>query len=121
MTEPLARLGNVSRAYQIKAAEYEPVAIAAAKAEAAHKAARAKAILRTQAEGERVSHATAETTAEADGEVAALYLERLVTAAKADAHKEQLKQLREQNANGRTLVTSAREVDRMHAEGRAEL
>ena len=119
MTEPLEHLGNVSRVYQTKASEYREVLVAAAKAEAAHKSARARAILRAKAESERVSHATAETVAEADDEIAALYLTRLVTAAEAEAHKAQLLQLREQVANGRTFVASAREVDKMHAEGRA--
>lgn len=117
--EPLTHLGNVSRQYQIKAAEYGEVLIAAAKAEAAHKSARARAILRARAEGERISHAAAETQAEADDLVSELYFNRLVTAAAAEAHKAQLLQLREQVANGRTFVASAREVDRMHAEGRA--
>jgi hypothetical protein len=119
MTDPVDHLGNVSRQYQIRATDYEAIAIAAAEAEASHKSARARAILRAKAEGERVSHATAETEAEADPEVARLYLERLVAAAKADAAKEQLKQLNTQNANGRTMVVNARDVDRMHAEGNA--
>jgi len=119
VTEPLEHLGNVSRQYQLKAHEYRGILVAAAKAEAAHKSARAQAILRARADGERVSHATAETMAEADDHIARLYLNRLVTAAEAEAHKAQLQQLREQVANGRTFVASAREVDKMHAEGRA--
>lgn len=120
MTDSLAHLGNVSRAYQIKAGEYEVVLVAAAKAEAAHKSARARAILSAMAEG-GVSHAKAETIAEADEDVATLYQDRLVTQAMAEAHRAQLLQLREQVANGRTFVASAREVDKMHAEGRAAL
>jgi hypothetical protein len=119
MTDPLDRLGLVRRQYQLKAMEYRGVLVAAARAEAAHKTARAQAILRARADGERVSHATAETIAEADETIAGLYLERLVTAAQAEAHKAQLQQLREQVANGRTFVASAREIDKMHAEGRA--
>lgn len=109
----------VSRAYQTKAAEYRGVLVAAAEAEAEHKAARARAILAAMADGERVSHAKAETVAEADEAIADLYTKRLTTAAIAEAHRAQLHQLREQVANGRTFVASAREVDRMHAEGNA--
>lgn len=117
MTDALAHLGNVSRQYQIKAAEYGGVLVAAARAEAAHKSARAQAILSAMAEGERVSHAKAETVAEADETIASLYQERLVAAAIAEAHRAQLSQLREQVATGRTLAASAREIDRIHAEG----
>lgn len=113
----LARLGAVSRAYEQAVAEYGPLAVAAAKAEAAHKAARAKAILRAKAERERVSHAEAEARAEADDEIAGLYQERLITAALADAHKAKLAQLKEQVATGRTLAASEREADRIHADG----
>lgn len=117
MTDPLERLGAVSRAYQTQAAMYRSVLVAAAEAEAEHKAARAQAILAAMAEGEKVSHAKAETVAEADEVIADLYKQRLITAAVAEAHRAQLLQLREQVANGRTFVASAREVDRMHAEG----
>ena len=112
----LSHLGEVSREYQRVADEYRPIVIAAAEAEAAHKAARAKAVLRAKATtSERMSHAEAETRAEADDEIAELYRQRLVTAAVAEAHKQKLLQLREQVANGRTAVTSERETDRIHA------
>jgi hypothetical protein len=113
----IQRLGIVSRAYELAADEYRGIAEAAARAEAAHKAARAKAILRFKAQGERVSHAEAEAKAEADDEVAGLYLERVVKQALADSHREKLRQLREQVATGRTAVASEREVDRVHAGG----
>lgn len=118
MDESLGHLGAVSRQYQIKAAEYEGVLVAAARAEAAHKSARARAILTALSAGDRVSHAKAETVAEADEDIGALYQDRLIAAAIAEAHKAQLLQLREQNANGRSIVASARETDRMHAENR---
>src|SRR5690606_17880878 len=98
--------------------DYQAVALAAAAAEAAHKTARAKAILRFKAEADtRVSHAEAESRAEADDEVARLYLERLTTAAVAESHREKLRQLREQVANGRTAVASERAADAHHAAG----
>jgi len=121
MTDALGQLGSVSRTYAIKAAEFKDIAVAAAKAEAHHKSARAKAILRAQAEGEGLSHNRAETIADADDEISRLLMDRLVSAALADAHKEQLRQLKEQNANGRTVVVNAREIDRMHANDDADL
>jgi hypothetical protein len=114
----IARLGVVSRAYEIAADEYRGIAVAAAQSEAAHKAARAKAILREKArEDVRMSHAEAEARAEADDEIAGLYLDRMVKAALADSHREKLRQLREQVATGRTAGASEREVDRIHAGG----
>lgn len=114
---PLQRLGEVSRIYEQMADGYQAVLLAAAAAEAAHKTARAKAILRFKADGERVSHAEAESRSEADDEVARLYLERLTTAAVAESHREKLRQLREQVANGRTAVASDRAADQHHAAG----
>jgi hypothetical protein len=113
----LDRLGVVSRAYEAAADEYRQIAHDAALAEAAHKAARAKAILSAKASGERVSHAEAETRAEADDDIAGLYQDRLVKAAFADSHREKLRQLREQVATGRTAVVAERDVDRFHAQG----
>lgn len=114
----LQRLGVVSRDYQRMADEYRDVALDAAIAEAEHKTARAKAILREKARDDvRMSHAEAETRAEADDEVAQLYMRRLTTAAIADSHREKLRQLREQVATGRTAVASERAVDQIHADG----
>lgn len=118
MGESLGHLGQVSRQYQETADAYENILLAAARAEAAHKAARAKRILSALATEDRVSHAKAETIAEADDEVAQLYHQRLTTQAIADAHRQKLTQLREQVANGRTYVASEREVDKIHADGR---
>lgn len=114
----LQHLGEVSREYQRVADGYRDVVVAAAEAESAHKAARAKAVLRSKSTtSERMSHAEAETRAEADDDIADLYRQRLVAAAIAESHKQKLIQLREQVANGRTAVTSEREVDRIHAGG----
>jgi hypothetical protein len=118
---PIQRLGVVSRQYEEMADAYRQVALDAAVAEAAHKTARAKVILNVKAvakgESERISHAEAETRAEADDNVAALFLERLTTAALADSHREKLRQLREQVATGRTAVASERAADAQHAAG----
>lgn len=110
-------LSRVSREYATKTGEYGPVAEAAAVAEAAHKTARAKAILRYRAAEGVKSHAEAEARAEADDEIAELYQARLVAAAKADAHREHLRQLREQVAVGRSKVASERADDQFHARG----
>lgn len=113
----MEHLGRVSRAYETAVLDYRGVALAAAEAEASHKVARAKAILRFKAsETERISHAEAEARAEADDTIAGLYLRRLTTAAEADAHRERLRQLREQVATGRTAVASERAQDQLHAD-----
>lgn len=109
-------LGQVSRAYATAAQEYEAIAVAAAVAEATHKAERAKAILKAKAGEERISHAEAETRAEADDRIAELYRDRLVKAAQSDAHRARLQQLREQVAVGRSYVTSERAADAYHAD-----
>lgn len=118
---PIQRLGEVSRQYEEMADAYRQVALDAAAAEAAHKVARAKVILNVKAvargESERISHAEAETRAEAADDVAALFLARLTTAAVADSHREKLRQLREQVATGRTAVASDRAADVHHAAG----
>lgn len=113
----LEQLGRVSATYATMAAEYGPIAVAAAEAEAAHKNARAKAVLRFKASEERMSMSEAETRAEADDEVAGLCRRRLLTAAVADAHRARLAQLKEQTAVGRSYVTSERAADQLHATG----
>ena len=110
------QLGQVSRAYATAAQEYEAIAVAAAEAEATHKAERAKAILAARATAERMSQAEAETRAEADDRIAGLYRDRLVKAAQADAHRARLAQLKEQVAVGRSYVTSERAADQFHAD-----
>lgn len=115
---PLQRLQAVCRDYDRLVDAFREVALAAAEAEAEHKAARAKAILRFKADDSvRMSHAEAETRAEADDTVAALYMRRLTTAAIAEAHREKLRQLREQVAASRTEVASDRAADVWHASG----
>lgn len=112
----IQRLGAVSRAYEVAADEYREIAQRSALAEAAHKCARAKKILAVKADDtQRMSHAEAETRAEADDEIAGLYRERLCAAALADSAREKLRQLREQVATGRTAVASERAVDELHS------
>lgn len=118
MTDALGQLGAVSRRYQAKAHEFADVLLEAAEAEAAYKSARAKRVLRAMDSEQRTSVAKAETIADADEEIAALHQHKLVAAAKADAHRAQLNQLREQVASGRTFASSEREIDKIHSEGR---
>lgn len=113
----IEHLGEVSREYQLKADEFKSVATKAAEAEAAHKSRRAQRALEFKDSGECRSMTEAEARADADGEIAGLLRERLIAAAIADSHKQKLLQLKEQNANGRSVVASERETDRMHAGG----
>lgn len=113
----LERLGAVSRSYELAVNEYGPLAVTAAKAEAAYRVAKAKAVLAAKAGPERTSVAEAEARADADDNIANLLQERLIAAALADAHKAKLAQLREQVATGRTLAASERAVDVIHAQG----
>jgi hypothetical protein len=115
MTEALGQLGKVSRQYQVAAQAYHEIAVTAAKAKAAHISGRAQRVLLALSEGAG-SHAKGETIADADDEVASLYRKRLVAEAEVDAARQQLNQLREQVANGRTFAASEREVDKIHSE-----
>lgn len=110
-------LSEVSKTYAKLADQYKQVSLDAAAAEAEHKTARAKAVLRFKAGEEKVSHAEAEARADADDTIADLHLQRLTTAALAGSLREKLHQLREQVATGRTAVASERAADEMHARG----
>lgn len=94
-------------------ADYAADARAAAVAEAEHKRLRARAVLTAQADGrsqnQRVSVAQAETQAEANDVVSEAYMERLVTAAKADADREALRSIRTNLEVLRTAAASARD------------
>lgn len=112
----LAHLGQISAAYAKMADDYGPVATAAAQAEAEHKAAKARLMLSTKAERERCSVAEAETVADADETISALYLARLTTRALADSHLEKLRQLRTQVEVGRSMAASERAADQFTAD-----
>jgi hypothetical protein len=90
-----------------KVDEYGQVAMAAAEAEAMHKAMRAKRILLAQASGVK-SVAAAEYTAEADDDVAGAYMDRLTSAAHADAIREALRSIRTNQDGLRTAAASHR-------------
>ena len=121
MSSTIDRLVSYALAYERAANEFQALAVEAASSEAEHKAERAKAILRYKADatkrGNRVSHAEAETAAEADDTVADLYMARLTSAAVADSARQRLFQLREMVGVARTVVASDRAADMHHASG----
>ena len=104
----LAELERLSDLSMERAREFGEQAVAAASAEANHKRLRARRILLAKAEGER-STAGAEVVAEADETVANAYHDRLVTAAVADATRESMRSIRENQNALRTAAASARD------------
>jgi hypothetical protein len=90
-------------------------AVAAAEAEAAHKAARARRVLKAMHDEGVKSVAMAENIAEADDCVADLYSKRLITAALAEATKQKIYSLREAIGLERSRMASEREMDRIHS------
>lgn len=121
MSATIDRLISYAIEYEKAAKEYKDIAFQAACNEAEHKAARAKEILSYKARGakagNRISHAEAETAAEADDQVADLYMARLTSAAIADSARQRLFQLREMVGVARTVVASDRASDMHHAGG----
>lgn len=102
----LESLNDVSMA---EARRYYELAREAAETEARHKTIRAKAFLRAKAAGARSADA-ATAEAEADPSVANAYLERLVAAALADACRESLRTIRNNQDGLRTAVASHRDA-----------
>lgn len=94
--------------------EYDAHAQQAAEAEATYRSERAKHVLTARADGAR-SIAEAETKADADDDVARLLLDRLSTAALADANKQRILSLREKIGALRSYLADARAADQIHA------
>lgn len=93
--------------------DFRNQAVQAAEAEAAHKALRAKRVLLAQTrgqegEGRRMSVAQAETVAEADQDVAEAYRHRLITNALAEATREAMRTVRNNQDALRTAAASHR-------------
>lgn len=107
-------LGQLSQQLDLTVHEFGAAAREAAEAEAAHKTARAKRVLRARADGVR-SISEAEFIAEADDNVADLYMRRLTTAAVAESFRQRINSLRERINVGRSLYATQREADRLHA------
>lgn len=105
--EVLAELERLHFLSLEKVQEYETMAVTAAEAEATHKAMRAKRVLLAKANGVR-SIAEAEYTAEADDDVAQAYLQRLGSAASAEAIREGLRSIRTNQEALRTMAASHR-------------
>lgn len=118
MSEALRRLGEVSKQLAVATVEFQPLAVAAAQAEATHKHARAVFIVNARAEGVR-SVTEAEYQAEADEAVHAAHLDRLLTAALVDSAKQRLYQLRTAAEVGRSFRAAEGESDRTHQYGGA--
>jgi hypothetical protein len=115
MNEAMQRLRATSDSFESKANLTRDVYAAAARADAAYKVERAKAILRHKASVDRMTQSEAETRADADDEIAALYLQKVVTSADMESLKDKLRQLKEREGSCRTEVTTEREADRIHA------
>ena len=104
-------LGELERLHFLsleKVQEYETMAVAAAEAEATHKAMRAKRVLIAKATGGVRSIAEAEYTSEADPDVAQAYVQRLTLAAQADATREAMRSIRTNQEALRTMAASHR-------------
>lgn len=95
--------------------EYQRLARAAAVAEAEYKAARARRRLSARATGEARSAAAAEDIADADEDVASMYLTRLTTEAEAEACKMAMYALRARLSFGQTLIGVEKSADQQHA------
>lgn len=111
----LAHLARVSQEYATAAEQYPTLATAAAEAEAEYKTAKARFMLTVKAEGPKVSVAEAEMRADADEDIARLFMLRETTKALANAHLERLRQLRMQCEVGRSFAASERDADRLTA------
>lgn len=102
-----AELERLADRLEAMTTDYAHVAVVAAEAEVTHKALRAKTVLTAKARGCR-SIAEAEATSEADGDVAAAHLDRLTSAAQADALREGMRSTRAQMDALRTLMATYR-------------
>lgn len=115
MTSPIQQLGRVSREYELRANEYQGIALDAAQAEADYRREHAVCKLRAMAEG--ASAAKADAVADADDVVSASCLGYKSAAALCDAAGKKLIQLREQIAVGRSVLVGEREADKLAAAG----
>jgi hypothetical protein len=117
MSAALLHLGKVSRAYEAKADEYITACGDAAMAKAAF--TKAKAVFKVEARfnSDKVSDVELESRAHADDRISSLYEDMLLKESTEKSMYEKLRQLREQQANGRTSVVESRAIDQLHAQG----
>jgi hypothetical protein len=115
VNEAVQRLRATSDDFEAKANMTRDVYTEAARADAAYKRERAKAVLKFKAGAERMPQSEAETRADADDMISTLHLKKVIASAEAEALKDKLRQLKEREASCRTEVTTEREADRIHA------
>lgn len=96
--------------------QFKQELIAAAAAEADHKRDRARFIVKARAENPKLSAAQAEAEAEADEEISERYLERLGSAALAEATKARLLMMRAKSDALRSARVDERESSRLYAD-----
>lgn len=111
----IRRMGQVSRAYEIAAGEFRPLAEEAAEAEAEYRRLKGRFVTVRAAAGDSISKA--EYAADADDEVAAACMRYKMGAAIAEAAKHRLNQLRTQVEVGRSVAVHEREVDKLESQG----
>jgi hypothetical protein len=117
MSESSRRLEEVSREYEEKANSAHEVYTSAARAEAAYRHERAKAVLRHKLSRDRMSVAEAEIRADAQEDIGELLQRRLVLAAAAEGLKAKLYELKERVGSCRTSVVGERTADQFHSRG----
>lgn len=113
----LTHLAELDQQYATAAADFKPMALEAAQAEAEHKNRRAQLVLKLRDSGEVRSQAEADARADGDPEICGLLTARLCSRAIADSHLQYLRSLERRNGNGQTYASTEREIDRMHASG----
>lgn len=117
MNAALKHLGQVSRVYELKADEYINVCTDLAEAKAAYTYAKSLFKMEKKLDFLKISDVELETRAHADEKIAGLYRKMLLCEAAEKSLEAKLRQLKEQQANGRTAVVQEREVDQLHANG----
>jgi hypothetical protein len=103
--------------YEVKADEYITVCTDLAEAKAEYTHVKAVFKIREKMNLSKVSDVELETRAHADDKIAGLYRQMLLCEAAEKSLEAKLRQLKEQQANGRTAVVQEREVDQIHANG----
>jgi hypothetical protein len=98
-----------------KVHEYADAVRARAEAEVAYKSERAKRILRAKSDGAK-SIAESETVADADDGIRDLRLAYLIAEGHADATGRAISALRERIGYGRSLISTERAADLLHAQ-----
>jgi hypothetical protein len=112
----IAQVAALCRELDMKVREYTDLVRERANAEVDYKASRARRILQARTEGAK-SVAEAETIASADPVIEELYRRHLVADGMADACARSIAALRERIGFGRSVISSERAADMLHAQG----